>query len=219
MRGPWESGSPCASGVNLAGVYTCLKLCAIRCKGSLGPTLAWDDFPNGERSIKEELWIHNRRLGGHARWMKGRMDGQINEWRPGIKRGDWEGFPWVGTGKQPCDGKLSNSFHRLPEDWSFTRARWAGATGAAWRSWTKPRHRDRAGPYRHSAHELLPPPTPAPDIHQHQLCLCTQTHYSRNHQCLVSSESYFSYVRLGPFLCYTLNSNNGAIILPFKHRI
>lgn len=199
MRGPWESGSPCASGVNLAGVYTCLKLCAIRCKGSLGPTLAWDDFPNGERSIKEELWIHNRRLGGHARWMNGRMDGQINEWRPGIKRGDWEGFPWVGTGKQPCDGKLSNSFHRLPEDWSFTRARWAGATGAAWRSWTKPRHRDRAGPYHHSAHELLPPPTPAPDIHQHQLCLCTQTHYSRNHQCLVSSESYFSYVQLCPF--------------------
>lgn len=57
------------------------------------------------------------------RCLSGRMDGQINDWRPGEERGDWEGFPWVGTGRQPCDGKLSNSFHRLPEDWSFTRAR------------------------------------------------------------------------------------------------
>lgn len=126
------------------------------------------------------------------------MDGQINEWRPGIKRGDWEGFPWVGTGKQSCDGKLSNSFHRLPEDWSFTRARWAGATGAAWRSWTKPRHRDRAEPYHHSAHDLLPPPTPPPKSHQHQPCLCTQTHCSRSHRCLVRSEQ----------LCWTGSFDN-----------
>lgn len=80
---------------------------------------------NSESNLKTELRIHLRSLGGggHARWMNGRMDGQINDWRPGKKRGDWEGFPWVGTGRQPCDGKLSNSFHRLPEDWSFTRAR------------------------------------------------------------------------------------------------
>lgn len=111
--------------------------------------------------------------------MNGRMDGQINDWRPGKKRGDWEGFPWVGTGRQPRDGKLSNSFHRLPEDWSFTRARWAGATGAAWRSSTKPRRKDRAGPYHHPN----PPSAPASP----RLCLHTLTRQSKGSVAVVKA--------------------------------
>lgn len=94
---------------------------------------ASDVAGNGERNLKKALRIHRRYfffLLGRVcvcvrvpRCLSSRMDGQINDWRPGEERGDWEGFPWVGTGRQPCDGKLSNSFHRLPEDWSFTRAR------------------------------------------------------------------------------------------------
>lgn len=90
--------------------------------------------------------------------MDRRQDGWVYKWVEAVQQeGRLEGVPWVWTGRQPRDGKLSNSFHRLPEDWSFTRARWAGATGAVWRSSTKPRRRDKAGPYHHSAHSLSPP--------------------------------------------------------------
>lgn len=114
-----------------------------------------DIIGHRKRNVKKELWINVGLffllgLGGVCLTakMSELQDGWADKWleaRPGVEKEDWEGFPWVGTGRLLCDGKLSNSFHRLPEDWSFTRARWAGATGAARRSSTKPRHGDRAG--------------------------------------------------------------------------
>jgi len=142
-------------------MWLCSFTWKIRCKGRISSFQTQTRVPNSEKSIKEKPRILFRKLRGYARWMNSRINGQINEFRPGIKRSEWEGFPWVGTGRQPSDGKLSNSFHQLPEDWSFTRARWAGATRAAWRSSTKPRCGGREEPSHHPAHALPPDPNPS----------------------------------------------------------